>query len=50
MVETQCDSNCAPSPRIGETARHDQNSASMWGCQTIPNDPDSCSCCDTDPI
>ena len=22
----------------------------MCGCQTVPNDYDSCSCCDTDPI
>jgi len=50
MVETQCDSNCAVSPRIGEAASHHQNSAGMCGCQTIPNDYYSCSCCDTDPI
>lgn len=50
MVETHCDSNCAVSPRIGEGTGHNQNSASMCGCQTIPNDCDSCSCYDTDPI
>ncbi len=49
MVETRCDSNCAPSPRIGETARHDQNSASMWGAKRYSMIL-SCSCCDTDPI
>jgi len=50
MIETQCDSNCASYPRIGEAARHNQNSASVCGCQTIPNDCNSCSYCDTDPI
>lgn len=50
MVETQCDSNCAASPRIGEAARYKQNSSSTCGCQTISNDCNSCSCCDTDPI
>ena len=50
MIETQCDSNCASYPRIGEAARHNQNSASVCGCQMIPNDCNSCSYCDTDPI
>ena len=50
MIETRCDSNCSPSPRIGEAARHNQNNSRMCGCQTVPNDYDGCSCCDTDPI
>ena len=50
MIETQCDSNCSPPQKIGEVARHNQNSSSMCGCQTLSNDCTSCSCCDTDPI
>lgn len=50
MIETQCDSNCEASPRIGESARYNQNSSSTCGCQTISDDCNNCSCCDTDPI
>ena len=40
MIETQCDSNCATSTRIGEAIR----------CQTIHNDGYSYSSCNRDPI
>lgn len=50
MIENQYDSNCEVSNRIGEAARCNQNSTSACGCQTIDNDFNSHSCCDTDPI
>ncbi|MDN5845240.1 MAG: hypothetical protein L0H53_03090 [Candidatus Nitrosocosmicus sp.] len=50
MVETRCDSNYGTSLRIGEAVRHNLNSSSTSGYQTIPNNCDSCSCCDADPI
>ena len=50
MIETQCDSNCEASPRIGESSRYNQNSSSTCGCQTISDGCNNCSCCDTDPI
>jgi hypothetical protein len=51
MVEDQCNSTCATSNCIEESAPHNQNCSNACGCQTTTaGDCDGNPCCEADPI